>query len=81
MKTQTRNNLLFTGLGLLIGTAGVAAVTSKTAKRGYVHAMAQGMKVKNDYQTMVEQAKAEYDDMVAQATYISEQGEEPAEEA
>ena len=71
MEKKTRNNCLFTGLGFLIGTVGIAALTSETAKKGYVHAMAQGMKAKKSYQDMVEEAKAEYDDIVAQATYMS----------
>ena len=79
MKKTTRNNVLFTGLGVLIGTVGIAAITSETAKKGYVHAMAQGMKAKKGYQDMVEAAKAEYDDIVAQAAYISV--DEPAAEA
>lgn len=78
MKKQTKNNWLFTGIGFLIGTAGIAAATSETAKKGYVHCMAQGMKAKKGYQDMVESAKAEYDDMVAQATYISVSEEEAA---
>ena len=64
-------NALFTGLGFLIGTVGVKAATSKTARKGYVHAMAQGMKAKSEYENLVEQAKAEYDDMKAEATYIA----------
>ena len=64
-------NLLFTGLGFLIGTVGVKAVTSETAKKGYVHAMAQGMKAKAGYEGIVEQAKAEVDDMKAEAEYIA----------
>lgn len=76
MKKQTKNNWLFTGIGFLAGTAGIAAITSETAKKGYVHAMAQGMKCKKGYQDMVEAAKAEYDDIVAQATYISVSEEE-----
>ena len=71
MEKSTRNNWLFTGLGFLIGTVGIAALTSDTAKKGYVHAMAQGMKAKKGYQDIVEEAKAEYDDIVAQATYMS----------
>ena len=58
------------GLGFLAGSVGLKAVTSETAKRGYVHVMAQGMKCKADYEEMVERAKAEYDDMVAEASYI-----------
>lgn len=83
MKKQTRNNCLFTSLGFLIGTVGLAAATSETAKKGYVHCMAQGMKAKASYQDMVEQAKAEYDDLVAQASYIavSDKDVKAAEEA
>ena len=70
MKSGTKN-FLFTGLGFLIGTVGIKAATSQTAKRGYVHAMAQGMKAKEEYNEIVEQAKAEYDDMKAEAEYIA----------
>ena len=64
-------NILFTGLGFLIGTVGIKAATSQTAKKGYVHAMAQGMKAKAGYESIVEQAKAEFDDMKAEAEYIA----------
>ena len=33
--------------------------------------IACGMRIKSDYQDMVEQAKAEVDDMVAKASYIT----------
>ena len=33
--------------------------------------IACGMRIKNGYQDMVEQAKAEVDDMVAEAAYIT----------
>ena len=64
-------NCLFTGLGFLIGTVGLKAATSKTAKKGYVHAMAQGMKAKAEYENIVEQAKAEFDDLKAEAEFIA----------
>ena len=64
-------NFLWTGLGFLIGTVGVKAATSQTAKKGYVHAMAQGMKAKSEYNNIVEQAKAEFDDMKAEAEFIA----------
>lgn len=70
MKDCTRNSL-FAGLGFLIGTVGLKAATSETAKKGYVHAMAQGMKAKHSYEDMVEKAKAEYDDLVAEASFIA----------
>lgn len=70
MENSTKN-ALFTGLGFLIGTVGLKAATSDTAKKGYVHAMAQGIKCKNEYENLVEKAKAEYDDIVAEANYIA----------
>ena len=70
MERRTKN-CLFTGLGFLIGTVGLKAATSDTAKRGYVHAMAQGMKAKAEYTNIVEQAKAEFDDMKAEAEFIA----------
>ena len=70
MKRCTKN-VLWTGLGFLIGTAGLKAATSETAKKGYVHAMARGMKAKSEYEGMVEQAKAEFDDLKAEAEYVA----------
>lgn len=75
MESKTKN-CLFTGLGFLIGTVGLKLITSPTAKKGYVHAMAQGMKAKDEYNDMVEQAKAEYDDIKAEAAYVAETGKE-----
>ena len=70
MESGTKG-LLFTGLGFLIGTVGLKAATSPTARRGYVHAMAQGMRARAEYENMVEQAKAEFDDMKAEAEFIA----------
>ena len=82
MERYTKN-FLWTGLGFLIGTVGIKAATSETAKKGYVHAMAQGMKAKSDYENMVEQAKAEFDDLKAEAEFIavSDKDVEAAEKA
>ena len=73
MKTGTKYTL-FTGLGFLLGTVGVKAATSETARKGYVHAMAQGMMAKDEYENLVEQAKAEYDDIKAEASYLADAG-------
>ncbi|WP_418350102.1 DUF6110 family protein [Slackia isoflavoniconvertens] len=70
MKKSTFNALLI-GSGFLLGTAGMKAVTSAPAKRAYVQGIACGIRAKNCYQDMVEQAKAEVDDMVAEATYLT----------
>lgn len=69
---------LFTGLGFLLGSAGLKAAASETARKGYVHAMARGMRAKASYEDMVEQAKAEFDDMKAEASYLSKSEEEKA---
>ena len=70
MKKSTFNALLVGG-GFLLGTAGVKAVTSAPAKKAYVQGIACGLRAKSCYQDMVEQAKAEVDDMVAEATYLT----------
>ena len=80
MKTGTKYTL-FTGLGFLIGTAGIKALTSKTARKGYVHAMAQGMRCKAEYENLVEQAKAEFDDIKAEASFIASKDKAEAAEA
>ena len=64
------NGLLVAG-GFVLGTAGVKAVTSQTAKKGYVKVFASGMRAKNAYLDICEQAKAEVDDIVAEASYIT----------
>ena len=79
MKKATFNTLLVGG-GFLLGTAGIKALTSAPAKKvfrpvflceAYVHGIACGLRAKNCYQDMVEQAKAEVDDLVAEATYLT----------
>ena len=70
MESGTKG-LLFTGLGFLIGTVGLKAATSKTAKKGYAHAIAQGMRMQAEYENIVEQAKAEFDDIKAEAEFIA----------
>lgn len=72
---------LFTGLGFLLGAAGVKAATSDTARKGYVHAMAQGMRARGEYRDLVEQAKAEYDDIKAEASYLASSDRDAAEKA
>ena len=62
---------LLVGAGFLLGTVGVKALTSSTAKKCYVQGVAQGLRAKATYENIVEQAKAEVDDIVAEAQYIS----------
>lgn len=70
------------GAGFLLGTVGVKALTSKTAKRCYVQGMVKGLEAKAAYENVVEKAKAEFDDMAAEANYISVQNSaKPADDA
>ena len=66
MKKSTFNTLLVGG-GFLLGTAGIKLLTSAPVKNACVQGIACGMRIKNGYQDMVEQAKANVDDMVAEA--------------
>ena len=60
---------------------GVKLLTSQTARKCYVHGVAKGLQAKAAYEGIVEQAKAEVDDIVAEATYLSVQtASEPASE-
>ncbi len=72
MKKSTQNGLLVAG-GFLLGTVGVKALASETAKKGYVQAVACGMRAKNSYDQIVEQAKAQVDDIVNEASYLTNQ--------
>ena len=70
MKKSTFNTLLVGG-GFLLGAAGIKLLTSAPVKNACVQGIACGMRIKNGYQDMVEQAKAEVDDLVAEATYLT----------
>jgi len=78
MKKSTQNGLLVAG-GFLLGTVGVAALTSETAKKGYVQAVACGMRAKESYDQVIEQAKAQVDDIVNEASYLNTKDAEKAE--
>ncbi len=76
---------LLVGAGFLLGSVGVKALTSKQAKKVYVKGIVQGMRAKEEVETMVDEARAEFDDLLAEAGYVkkSEDGEEalaPAED-
>lgn len=70
MNSKKRNALLV-GAGFLLGTAGVKALTSTAAKKCYVQGVAKGLQAKAAYENIVEQAKAQVDDIVAEANYIN----------
>lgn len=79
MKDGTRNGLLV-GAGFLLGTIGIKALTSPQAKRCYVQGVAYGLRAKESYSNIVEEAKAQVDDIVAEASYINSAQSLEAEE-
>lgn len=73
------NHGLLVGAGFLLGTLGVKALKSEPARKVYVKTIAQGLRVKEEAETIVDEAKAEFDDILAEAGYQKET--EDAEEA
>ncbi len=70
---------IFVGAGFLLGTLGVKALKSEPAHKAAVYTIAQGLKAKESAETLVDEAKAEFDDILAEAGYNKE--EEVEEEA
>ena len=71
MKLGKRDGWMIAG-GFALGTLGLKALTSNTAKKCYVQGVAKGLQAKAAYQDVVEQAKAQVDYIVAEANYINE---------
>ena len=67
------NHGLLVGAGFLLGTVGVKALKSETARKVYVKTIAQGLRVKEEAETIVDEAKAEFDDILAEAGYEKDQ--------
>lgn len=71
MKFKKRDGWMLAG-GFALGTLGLKALSNSTAKKCYVQGVAKGLQAKAAYQDVVEQAKAQVDDIVAEASYINE---------
>lgn len=56
---DTKKGSLLVGAGFLLGTLGVKALTSEPAKKCYVQGVACGLRARNAYQDIVEEAKAQ----------------------
>ena len=78
MKLKKRDGWMIAG-GFALGTLGLKALSSSTAKKCYVQGVAKGLQVKQGYQNIVEQAKAQVDDIMAEANYINLSQNEKAE--
>ncbi|MCK6139756.1 DUF6110 family protein [Slackia exigua] len=68
------------GIGVLIGTAGLKVLKSKPAKQLYVDALVGGMQVKETASTLVDEAKAEFDDLMAEAEYARNGDDVPSDD-
>lgn len=71
MISFSKTHALLVGAGFLLGTAGLKALQSEPAKRLAVQGVAAGMRAKAGYEDIVEQAKAQVDDIVAEAAYLN----------
>jgi hypothetical protein len=67
--------------GVALGTVGVKALKSEAAKQLAVQAVSKGLQAKAAGQDIIEQAKANVDDIVAEASYLNEQEQKAAAEA
>ena len=65
--------------GAVLGHVVPKILTSSTAKQYYVKGIAAGMRAKSAYLDLVEQARAEVGDLVAEATFINTQTAEASE--
>ncbi len=65
--------------GAVLGQVVPRALASDVAKRYYVKGLAAGMRAKSAYLDLVEQARAEVGDMVAEASYINTREADKAE--
>lgn len=63
---------ILVGAGVLLGSVGVKALTSERAKKVYVKGLVAGMKAKDGVQSVVDEARAQFDDIVAEASYVKE---------
>jgi hypothetical protein len=76
--TVEKNDVLFALGGFLLGTLGLKALKSRTAKKLAVGVVAQGLKVKSGCESVIEEARAQFGDIVAEAEYLRNSGDEPA---
>lgn len=71
MVSISKTHSLLVAAGAVLGVVVPKALASDTAKRAAVATVAAGMRVKAGYQDIVEQAKAQVDDIVAEAEYLN----------
>lgn len=62
---------LLLSAGIAIGSLGLKAIMSDRARRLCVQGVAAGMRAKASAETFVDQARAQVDDIVAEAAYLN----------
>lgn len=80
MFAVSKTHALITGAGVLAGALGAQILKSDCVRNLAVQAVAAGMRAKAGYEDIVEQAKAEADDIVAEAGYLNSKETETAAE-
>lgn len=76
MISVSKTHSLLVAAGAVLGVAVPKIIASAPAKKLAVNTVAAGMRVKAGYEDIVEQAKAQVDDIVAEATYLNSQDSE-----
>ncbi|MBE6469827.1 MAG: DUF1490 family protein [Coriobacteriaceae bacterium] len=76
----SKTHALLVGAGALAGVLGAKLLKSDRVRNLAVQGVAAGMRAKAGYEDIVEQAKAEVDDIVAEAGYLNGREGETASE-
>ena len=69
------NHVALVALGALAGSVGTKVLTSAPAKKVYVKGVVAGMCVRDGVASVIEEAKAQFDDICAEAEYEMQQNE------
>lgn len=71
MISLNKTHSLLVAAGAVLGVVVPKVLASEPAHKLAVNAVAAGMRVKSGYQDIVEQAKAQADDIVSEAEYLN----------
>lgn len=71
MISINKTHSLLVAAGAVLGVVVPKALASEPARKLAVNTVAAGMRVKAGYEDVVEQAKAQVDDIVAEASYLN----------
>lgn len=63
------NHIALVAIGAVAGSVGTKILTSEPAKKVYVKGVVAGMCVRDSVSQVIEEAKAQFDDVCAQAEY------------